>query len=183
MSSRRPSPPPTSGSTGLVAKLTSSGPTILSSAVAVAIAFVAGGIIILLSGQNPLEAYKALFSGAFGDKRSIAETLVAATPLIFGGLAFAIAARSGMFNIGIEGQLMMGGLACGLVGALDLGIPAVLFLPLALLTAAVAGGIWGAIPGVLKARAGAHEVISTIMLNYIAFRINTYVMTSTDSWL
>jgi simple sugar transport system permease protein len=158
-------------------------PTVLSSVGAVAIALLAGALVILFSGQDPIEAYRALVSGAFGDRRSIGETLVAATPYILGGLAFAIAFRAGMFNIGIEGQIVFGGLAAGIVGAYDLGLPSVLFLPLALLAAAVAGGIWGAIPGALKATSGAHEVISTIMLNYLAFRILTYVLTETGDWL
>src|SRR5215217_4102416 len=158
-------------------------PTVYSSVGAVLVALLVGAIFILIFGDDPVAAYRALFSGAFGDRRSIAETLVAATPFIFGGLAFAVAARAGMFNIGIEGQLMMGGLACGLLGAYDLGLPSIVFLPLVLTVAAIAGGLWGAIPGVLKARRGAHEVITTIMLNYIAFRIVTYVMTSTSDWL
>src|SRR5215213_7532561 len=157
--------------------------TVLSSVGAVVLALAVGAIFISATGADPIDAYRALLNGAFGDRRSIAETLVYATPYILGGLAFAVAARGGMFNIGIEGQLVMGGLASGLIGAVNLGLPAFLFLPLALITAAVAGAIWGAIPGILKARAGSHEVITTIMLNYIALRIVTYVMTSTDSWL
>jgi simple sugar transport system permease protein len=174
---------PTEPAAGIAGRLRALMPTILSSVAAVALALLVGAIIILIVGDDPVEAYRALFSGAFGDRRSIAETLVATTPFIFGGLAFAVAARAGMFNIGIEGQLMMGGLACGLVGTLSLGLPAILFLPLALATAALAGGLWGALPGALKARSGAHEVISTIMLNYIAFRINVYVMTGAAGWL
>lgn len=168
--------PPTDAPAGLAGRLRGALPTLFSSAGAVVVALLVGAIFILIFGEDPIAAYRALFAGAFGGKRAIGETLVAASPLILGGLAFAVAARAGMFNIGIEGQLMIGGLACGIVGAEHLGLPAVVFLPLALLTAAVAGAIWGAIPGVLKAKSGAHEVISTIMLNYIAFRINTYVI-------
>lgn len=157
--------------------------TVLSSIGAVVIALVVGAIFIAATGSDPIEAYRALLSGAFGDRRSIGETFVYTTPYVLGGVAFAIAARGGMFNIGIEGQLVIGGLACGLFAAKDFGLPAVIFLPAALIVAAVAGAVWGAIPGILKARTGAHEVISTIMLNYIAFRIVTYVMTSTDRWL
>src|SRR5262249_39568911 len=167
---------PTDAGTGLGARLRAVAPTVLSSVGAVAIALLVGAIFLLIFGEHPIDAYRALFSGAFGNKRQVGETLVLAVPLIFGGLAFAVAARAGMFNIGIEGQLMMGGLACGIVAAEDLGLPRVVFLPLALLTAVVAGAIWGALPGLLKARAGAHEVISTIMLNYIAFSITTYVI-------
>jgi len=151
-------------------------PTAVSSLGAVAVALLVGAVVILLSGQDPLAAYAALFAGAFGGTGPITETLVAATPLILGGLAFAVAAQAGLFNIGIEGQLVLGGLAAGLVAALPLGLPAVLHLPLALLAAVVAGGLWGGIPGFLKARTGAHEVITTIMLNYLAFRVSTVVI-------
>src|SRR5215218_10701861 len=108
-------------------------PTALSSLLAIAIALLAGAVVLALSGANPIPAYEALFAGAFGGQRQIAETLVMATPLILGGLAFAVAARAGLFNIGIEGQMVMGGLAAGLVAAVDLGLPALIHLPLALL--------------------------------------------------
>jgi simple sugar transport system permease protein len=151
-------------------------PTLLSSLLAIAIALLAGGVVIALSGENPIPAYVALFQGAFGGQRAIAETLVMAAPLILGGLAFAVAARAGMFNIGIEGQMVMGGLLGGLVAAWDAGLPFMLHLPLAILAAMIAGGIWGFIPGILKAKTGAHEVITTIMLNYLAYRISTVVI-------
>lgn len=156
---------------------------ILSSLAAVVVALLIGFLIILISGDDPVEAYRALFHGAVGDKRGIGETLVLSTPLLLAGLAFAIPFRAGMFNIGAEGQLVIGGLAAGLVGAVDLGLPIYLHLPLALLAAAVAGGLWGAIPGALKAWSGAHEVITTIMLNYIAFRVVAYTLNEADSWL
>ncbi len=156
---------------------------ILSSLAAVFVALFVGFLIIFISGDDPIEAYKALFTGAFGDRRGIGETLVLATPLLLAGLAFAIPFRAGMFNIGAEGQLVMGGLAAALVGAVDLGLPIYIHLPLALLAAAVAGGLWGAVPGALKAWSGAHEVITTIMLNYIAFRVIAYTVNETDSWL
>ena len=159
------------------------GSTIISSALAVALALAVGAIFILISDQNPIVAYRALIEGAFGGRRSIAETLVAATPMILGGLAFAIAARASMFNIGIEGQLVIGSLFGALVGAAELGLPPILYVPLALLVGAVSGGIWGAIAGLLKARSGASEVITTIMLNYLAFRISTYAVSSAGSWL
>jgi simple sugar transport system permease protein len=159
------------------------GSTFVSSGLAVAIALAVGAIFILASNQNPFDAYRALLDGAFGGRRPIAETLVASTPLILGGLAFAIAARASMFNIGIEGQLVMGSLFGALVGAADLGLHPILYVPLCLIVGAVAGGVWGAIAGLLKARSGASEVITTIMLNYLAFRISTYAVTSAGSWL
>lgn len=155
-------------------------PMTLSSLGAIIAALLVGAIVIIISGQNPVKAYTALIQGAFVGRRAITETLVAATPLILGGLAFAIAARAGLFNIGIEGQMIVGGLAAGLVGAAGFGLPIYLYLPLALIAGMIAGGIWGAIPGYLKAKSGAHEVISTIMLNYLAMRLSAWVVRSDD---
>src|SRR3712207_4324059 len=108
-------------------------PTAVSSLLAIAIALLAGGVVLALSRANPVPAYQALFAGAFGGRRELAETLVMATPLILGGLAFAVAARAGLFNIGIEGQMVIGGLGAGLVAAWDPGLPIVAHLPLAVL--------------------------------------------------
>jgi ABC-type uncharacterized transport system permease subunit len=155
-------------------------PTLLSSLLAVAIALLAGGVVIALSGENPFPAYEALFQGAFGGQKALSETLVMAAPLILGGLAFAVAARAGMFNIGIEGQMVMGGMLAGITAAWNVGLPIFIHMPLAILAAMVAGGIWGFIPGILKAKTGAHEVITTIMLNYLAYRISTVVIGQED---
>jgi ABC-type uncharacterized transport system permease subunit len=144
--------------------------TALTSILAVAVALFVGALFILLSQQNPIDAYRALLDGAFGSRRAIGETLAASTPYIFGGLAFAVAYRAGLFNIGIE-------------AAWNLDLPKVIYLPLALLVAAIAGGLWGAIAGALKAVSGAHEVITTIMLNYLAFQIVNYAVLRADSWL
>ncbi|MCA9879294.1 MAG: ABC transporter permease [Thermomicrobiales bacterium] len=173
-------PPTEAGAATAWQRLLAGIPTLLSSLLAVGIALAAGGVVIALSGDNPIPAYQALFEGAFGSQRAIAETLVMATPLILGGLAFAVAARAGLFNIGIEGQMVMGGLAAGLTAAVDLGLPAYIHLPLALLAGTLAGGVWGFIPGLLKANTGAHEVITTIMLNYLAYRISTVVIGRED---
>jgi simple sugar transport system permease protein len=124
-----------------------------------------------------------LLNKALNGKRALAETGVYSAPLILGGLAFAAAFRAGMFNIGIEGQLVIGGFAAGLVAALDLGLPGIIHVPLGLLVAAIVGGVWGFIPGFLRATRGAHEVISTIMLNYLAFRLITYLIQNAESWL
>ena len=155
-------------------------PTVLTSLLAVAIALFAGGVVLALSGENPIPAFEALFSGAFGGQREVAETLVMATPLILGGLAFAVAARAGLFNIGIEGQMVVGGLFAGLTAAWNPGWPIFVHLPLAVLAGMIAGGFWGFIPGFLKAKTGAHEVITTIMLNYLAYRISTVVIGQED---
>jgi simple sugar transport system permease protein len=161
-------------------RITGALPTVLSSLLAVAIALFAGGIVLALSGANPIPAFQALFSGAFGGRRELAETLVAATPLILGGLAFAVAARAGLFNIGIEGQMVVGGLCAGLAAAWDPDLPIFVHLPLAVLAGMIAGGIWGFIPGFLKAQTGAHEVITTRMLTYLAYRIGTVVIGEED---
>ncbi len=153
------------------------------SILAVVAALLVGALVILASGHDPWEAYRALAEGALGTRRGRAETLVYAAPLLLGGLAFAVAARAGMFNIGIEGQLVMGGFAAALVGASDWNLPGPVQITLALLAAIVAGGIWGAIPGFLRAVTGAHEVITTIMLNYLAFRLITYLIQKRSDWL
>ena len=157
--------------------------TVLGPILAVLVAFIAGAVVMLVSGHDPIAAYVALLDGAFNGRRAIAETLVYTSPLILGGLAFAIAYRASLFNIGIEGQLVIGGLAAGVVGASDLGLPVALHLPLAIIAAAIAGGIWGAIPGALRAFTGAHEVITTIMLNYLAYRLINYTIQSLGNWL
>lgn len=122
------------------------------------------------------QAYQALFAGALGSPYAISESLVAATPYIFAGLAVALGFRAGLFNIGAEGQLFMGALASVWVGYAFGGIPPVLHVTLAVLAGALAGGVWAAIPGYLKARTGAHEVVNTIMLNYIAFRLSDWLI-------
>jgi ABC-type uncharacterized transport system permease subunit len=141
----------------------------------VLLAFVAGALFLLVFQEDPVEAYRALFKGAFGSKRYVAETLLSMTPLVFGGLAVALGFRCGLFNMGVEGQIVLGGMAAAYIGyAWDL--PRVIHLPLAILGGALAGGVWGAIPGYLKARHKIHEVITTIMLNYIVFQIAAYMI-------
>ena len=112
-------------------------------------------------------AYRALFEGAFGSVRAISETLFAATSLILAGLAVALGFRAGLFNIGANGQMFIGGAAALWVG-IHLSVPTAIHIPLALIAAIIGGGIWGGIAGFLRARTGAHEVITTIMLNFIA---------------
>jgi simple sugar transport system permease protein len=132
-----------------------------------------GAIILLVSGSNPLTAYRALFSGAFtGD--GLGRTLEKATPLLFSGLAVSFAFKAGLFNIGAQGQLLLGALVAAGVGFGVEGLPAVIHIPLALLAGALAGGLFAAIPGFLKTTTGAHEVITTIMLNYVAINITDY---------
>jgi simple sugar transport system permease protein len=142
---------------------------------AVALSLAVGALFILAIGEDPLAIYALMLRESLGTGYGIGQTLFKATPLIFTGLAVALGFRAGLFNIGVEGQLYLGGFAAALAGAALAGLPAVLLLPLALLAAAAAGLVWGAVPGVLKARFGAHEVINTIMLNFVAFALVSFV--------
>jgi simple sugar transport system permease protein len=123
------------------------------------------------------DAYVALFQGAFMGVKSWSETLVAAAPLILTGLSVAIGFRAGLFNIGAEGQMLMGGLLATIVG-FYFNLPWPIHLPLALLGGIIGGALWGGIPGLLRAKTGAHEVITTIMLNWIAIRFMDWVLRS-----
>jgi len=150
-------------------------------ALAVFTALVAGAIIMLLVGGNPLLAYVGLWEGAFGSIKALSETFVWATPYIFAGLAVALAFKGGLFNIGAEGQLAVGAVTAAWIGyalpeVLHTSIPAILHVPLAVLGGALAGAVWGSIPGWLKARTGAHEVINTIMMNYISLLMASYLL-------
>lgn len=120
-------------------------------------------------------AYKALFVGAFGSIYGVSETLFAATPLILTGLAVALGFRAGLFNIGVTGQMLIGGMAAIWVG-LHITLPGFLHIPLALVAAVLAGAVWAGIAGLLKARTGAHEVITTIMLNFIALFLVEFLL-------
>ncbi|MDT5155976.1 MAG: ral nucleoside transport system permease protein [Acidobacteriota bacterium] len=159
--------------------------------IAVLVAFVVGGIIVWVIGDNPFEVYGLLLGSALTWPDGIGYTLFYATPLIFTGLAVAVAFRCGLLNIGAEGQLYAAAFATAWV-SIKLGgtvitgfdgkpinyawasLPAVVLVPLAVLTAVAVGAAWGAIPGWLKARFGAHEVITTIMLNFIAVALISY---------
>jgi simple sugar transport system permease protein len=141
----------------------------------VILALLIGAIIIWTSGSSPIEAYVALFKGAFGSSEAIGRTLEKATPLIFGGLAVAFAFKAGLFNIGGQGQLLMGAIVAAYVGFAVDGLPFIIHMPLALLAGSLAGAAFAAIAGFLKAYTGAHEVITTIMLNYIAINITDYL--------
>ena len=149
--------------------------TIAVQVVAVLLAVLIGAIILLVSGANPIEAYAALLRGSFGTTTALGRTLEKATPLIFSGLAVAFAFKAGMFNIGAQGQLLLGAITAAFLGFAIHGLPAFIHMPLALIGGALAGGLYGVIPGALKAYRGAHEVIVTIMLNYIAINITDYL--------
>jgi simple sugar transport system permease protein len=146
---------------------------------AVVLALILGGITMLATGVSLptiVSAFTALFTGSLGSVNAISETLTAATPVTFAGLGVALGFRAGLFNIGAEGQILVGGIAAVAVGFSLSGLPLAIHLPLALLAGALAGAIWGAIAGWLKAATGAHEVITTIMLNLIAMRLTDYLL-------
>ncbi|MFL7869790.1 MAG: ABC transporter permease, partial [Anaerolineales bacterium] len=173
--------------------------SLLLPVLAVFTGLVIGAIAIIASGENVFKAYGALFSGSFGSPQQIiegiriyfatgetkellqgiypfTESLVAATPYIFGALAVAVGFRCGLFNIGAEGQVLMGALGSAFIGYSLTGLPAYIHLPLALLGGILGGAIWGMIPGYLKARFGAHEVVNTIMMNWIAFKLSDWLL-------
>lgn len=148
-----------------------------------------------MAWQTVVTAYSALFTGSIGDPARIVaalqsgdgleirrafnpflESLVAATPYIFGGLALALGFRSGLFNVGAEGQIFMGAIFATFVGYSVKGVPAIIHIPLALLAGALGGALWGFVPGWLKAKTGGNEVINTIMMNYIAFRLSDWLL-------
>lgn len=145
--------------------------------ISVAIAIVVGSLVILAAGKSPVAAFSAMFSGAFGGTRQIGETLLRATPLVFTGLAVAYGFRSGLFNIGAEGQLFLGGLAAAFMGVQLAGMPWVVSAPLVLISAALAGAAWAFIPALMKARIGAHEVITTMMFSYIGRYLVSWLVT------
>lgn len=154
------------------------GRSLLVPALAILTALIIGGVIMALTTRDlsiPFKAYRGLLAGMLGSPQAIAETLISATPYIFTGLAVALAFKCGLFNIGAEGQLALGALATAYVGY-HFKLPGLIHLPLALLAGLAAGFLWGAIPGALKARTGAHEVITTIMLNYLAIQFVQYML-------
>ncbi len=138
--------------------------------------FAVAAIAVLLSGANPVDAFVALFEGAFTNRNALPETLVSTIPYVFLGLAVAAGFRAGLFNIGAEGQFYLGALFGVFVGFRVHGVPGIAHIPLAVMAGMLGGCLWGAIPGVLKARFGAHEVITTIMLNYVAFLLTDWLI-------
>ncbi len=165
------------------------GASLLLPLLTVALAFAAGGLVVLLTGGNPFETYRAIFDGTglnwlfpwiSADERTVAainlqQTLINTAPLILVGLAVAFAFRAGLFNIGGQGQYIVGAIVAVYAGSSWDGLPGVLHVVLAILAAMLAGAAWGAIAGGLRAATGANEVITTIMLNYIAIWVGIYL--------
>lgn len=136
--------------------------------IAVLATLVLCGGLIIAAGADVLEAYIALFDGAFGSRFDVVETLVKAAPLTFTGLAVAVAFRARFWNIGAEGQLLAGAMAAAYIGALE-GLPAWLLVPLMIVAGATAGGLWASIPAFLKVRLKVDDVVATLMLNFVIF--------------
>lgn len=151
---------------------------------AVILAIIIGGIVILFTSSGSIgdrlgvvtSAYDSLWTGSFGSLLSISNTLVKVTPLIFASLSVAISFRAGLFSIGAAGQIVVGAMAADILALKFPTWPAWLLVPSMLLLSMVAGGFWGAIVGFLKAWRGAHEVVTTIMLNWIAFYVTDYLI-------
>lgn len=142
----------------------------------VVIALVLGGMILAYVGGNPIEAYRHIYDAAFGDVYVFSDTLIKATPLILTGLACLVAFRMRLWNIGAEGQFLLGAWGATLVveQVLPPDAPAFIFIPAMMISGFAFGALWGAIPGVLKARFNVNEIISSLMLNYVAFFWNAF---------
>jgi general nucleoside transport system permease protein len=166
---------------GLTAGLRGLLDALLVPLLAILTAVAVGGLIILLVGGDPIGAYVGLAQGAFGSVHALSETAVWAAPYIFAGLAVAFAFKGGLFNIGAEGQLAFGAVTAALIGYalpgwLHMNLSPFIHIPLAVGLGVLAGALWAAIPGALKAYTGGHEVINTIMMNYIALNITSFLL-------
>ncbi|MDP2945119.1 MAG: ABC transporter permease [Atribacterota bacterium] len=144
--------------------------------IAVIFALLVGAIVIMLIGEDPVFVYKTLFSNAIGNRDGWGNVLFRATPLIFTGLTVAFAFRCGLFNIGGEGQMYIGTFLATWVGFTFTNLPSFILIPLCILAAAAGGALWAAVPGILKAKTGVHEVIVTIMMNWIAASLTFFLV-------
>lgn len=140
------------------------------------LALAIGAIVLAATGHDPLSVYALMASEAFGGTRRIAATLTATTPLLLTGLATAIAFRAGVFNVGVEGCFYLGGLAAATLGFWLVGWPAIAIIPVALLAGALIGGAWMVAPATLKVRLGVDEVVTTLMLNFIAINLTSWLV-------
>ena len=148
---------------------------LLVGVIAVILGLIAGALLMMATGNNPIEGYRYLFAGGLMNLERVGNTMAMATPLILTGLSVAFAFRTGLFNIGTPGQVLVGGLADTVVG-LTVDVPKPMLLILTVFAATAAGAIWGIIPGLLKARFNVHEVVSGIMMNWIAYWVTYYMV-------
>ncbi|MGL5330492.1 MAG: ABC transporter permease [Peptostreptococcaceae bacterium] len=159
-------------------KLSGANNAIIFSLISILLGLMVGAIALLIAGFNPIEAYSAMITGVIGKPKYIAWTIIKSTPLILTGLSIAFAYKTGLFNIGAEGQFIVGSLVATLVGV-GVELPVFIHVPLTLLAGALAGAAWGAIAGWLKSKYGINEVIATIMLNWIGFYLSNYIIRTT----
>lgn len=157
-------------------QLRKTGSALLGIGTAFVLALVVGAGAIRASGVDPLYAYQAMAQAAFGGWPEIGSTLEKATPLIFVGLATALAFRAGIINVGQEGQLYVGALAAAVVAGIDLRVGVPLHIFLALSASVIAGGLWGTWPGILRVAFGANEIVTTLMANYVAILVTSYLV-------
>jgi len=143
---------------------------------AVLAAFTVGAVMLLALGANPIDGYRALLEGAFGGWDQLADTAIKSMPLLLVGVGICIAFRAGVINIGGEGQIILGAIAATVVAIAVPDLPRIVLVPLVIIAGAVGGGIWGAIPGALKAYAGVNEILSTIMLNIVAAQFLSFLL-------
>ena len=149
---------------------------ITSTLLAILCGFLVAAIVLLLAGYSPASSFAALFKGIFAKPKYISNVIIKATPIILTGLSVAFAFKTGLFNIGAEGQYIIGTVAAVCIGV-KLNLPPALEIPIVVLSGVLAGAIYGGIVGLLKARFGIHEVITSIMLNWIAFYLSNYIVT------
>jgi general nucleoside transport system permease protein len=136
--------------------------------IGILLGLLAGAGLIALSGVNPLAAYMAMLKGAIGSPQSIANVLVRASPLLLAGVGVAVGIKAGLWNVGAEGYMYMGAIGAGAVGIIPLPVPSIVHITLAILAGAVVAGVWGLLPAYLRAYRGVNEVVTTIMMNYVA---------------
>jgi ABC-type uncharacterized transport system permease subunit len=146
------------------------------SLVAIAAGLMSGMLVLAIAGKDVGAALDALYIGSLSSPKALGETMRQAVPITIAGLGVAFALRAGLFNIGANGQIYMGALCAVLVGLYLTGLPAALVVVLALIAGAVGGGLWGAIPGVMHSRLAMNEVITTLLLNFVAFWVVSWIV-------
>lgn len=149
---------------------------LLYSFIAILIAFAIGALLIWISGFSVGKAYSSLWDGAFGNMYNFSQTLLNTIPLIFTGLAVAVGFKTGLFNIGGEGQMVMGAFVTAIVAISLKSLPGIVLIPISILAGGFAGSAWSFLPGYLKTKTGAHEVVTTIMMNYVGILAASYLL-------
>lgn len=150
---------------------------LLRTVIALIVAMIFGGLIIIISGYNPFEVYALIFSGAFADRNSVLNTLTHSIPLLFSGLAYLFAIKGNLLNLGVEGQIIIGSMVASIVGVYFSGLPRFIHLPLTLILGSIAGGLLATIAAVLQTKFGANLFITTMMLNYVINLFCGYLVT------